>query len=568
MNWSLTDKFIERTLLTTGLFSLFTLFFQALGWNQTPGSLLFFFLLSFAISCFTGISNRCFSSDEEPHDLMTVLSFWGFTFFGLISILFYYNETTGVHAISNPNINGDWPMHLNQTLFLAKTQEFWPANPILAGEPLRYAFGINWLTALFVKAQIPLQPVILGTGMLSILMTTSLLKRTFGAWGLWALFASGGGWGFGRAMLSEAWGPASQLAWKNLFLAVYMPQRGFWWALPCGLFLLRYLFLHWQERKVLKFPFSFVFLWAILPFFHLHSFVAISLFILVTVFHQRAWFSIFKFLPGIPLALFFIFKSVNQENAQGAVRWTRGWMTGSLEPMTALILNWGPWLAVLGVFSIYIFSRPGRRGLLASVLAMTVLFNFLVLAPWDWDQIKIMIWMYLALSYFMAKESAARTSPWVGVALMILIHAAGFLQLLGGLPSVLRPMTLWSLKDQQSVRQLMSTIPTEDKILIAPQPHHPLWSSGRAAVMGYEGHVWAHGVNTEGLKESLTSLFNGQEIQSVRFSKLSANYLLWGPWEKSWFGVEVPPEATWTKLNSVGDYSLYSRSQASTSTGN
>ncbi len=557
----MSDRMIEKVLVTAASFSILTLIFESLGWSQGPWSVAILLLLCFGGSSFARIHSRL--PTEFPDDHFSLISYWCFLTFGVLSVLFYATETTGNHLISNPNINGDWPMHLNQILFLSKTSDFWPVNPILAGEPMRYAFGINWLTAMFVKAGFPVMTLVILSGILSVVMTASLLKKTFGALGLWAFFASGGGWGFSQWMLLEAWGPSSQLAWKNLFLAVYMPQRGFWFALPAGLYLLRFLVGFWDKshshQKVLNFPASFIFLWAVLPFFHLHTFVAVSFFVLITVLNQRAWFAVFSFLPGLPVALFFIFKSVSGENAGRALQWSSGWMTGSLDLVTALMINYGSWLLVLLIVVISILARPGQRFILTSLLALAILFHFVLLAPWPWDQIKIVLWFYLALGYFLAQEIRLQFKPLVGALLIVFLHSVGFVQLMGGWPAILKPTTLWSLADQNSVKQLLNEVPVEERLLIAPEAHHPVWSSGRAVVSGYEGHIWAHGVNTEGLKDSIFALFNGQQIQSLRFSRLSAKFLLWGPYERTWFSQDVPPEAVWIKLKSVGDYSLYSR---------
>lgn len=567
MKWTLSDSGIEKILLTVAGASVISLALSFIGMPWGSWSVAILFLFCYMFSFFGRMHVQLPIEDFQDH-FWSRAFFWIFLSLALLHLLFYFSETTGSHFISNLNLNGDWPYHLNQILYLSKTEKIWPENPILAAEPMRYAFGVNWFSALMIKAGIPLQILILGSGAVSLWMTASLLKKSFGAWGLLALFASGGGWGMSVAVTQDLWGPSSQLAWKNLFLAVYMPQRGFWFALPCGLYLLRFLMSHWHERKGIKFPASFVFLWGVLPFFHLHSFVAISFLVLVTILHQRSWFAAFKFFPVLPIPLFFILKSAGSENVGSSLRWTAGWMTGTIGVGPSWIINFGPWLAILLATAIYIYLRKGQRFIFTGVLSLAILFNFLILAPWDWDQIKITLWMYLALSYFMAREFDRVADPIIGLAIMVLIHWAGLLQFSGGVPSQMKNMALWSLADQKSVRQILTPIPVDERILMAPEPHHPIWSSGRAVVAGYEGHIWAHGVNTEGLKASILSLFNGQQIQSLRFSKLSANYLLWGPLEQKWFGVEAPSEAVWTKINSVGSYSLYSRSSVAAPTPN
>lgn len=566
---SLQIKTIEKVLLVTGGVSLSTLILQNLGLRIEAFSMGILALVCwFFASVFSGIQ-RNLGDPPIRQGLWTEISYNLFFMLAALQFLHYFSETTGSTMIANGNINGDWPYHWNQIQFLSQTQNFWPVNPILASEPMRYAFGINWLSALFLKVGLPMNPLIILSGLFSLWATATLLKKTFGAWGLWAFFASGGGWGLPVASVFTIWGPGSTLPWKNLAMAVYLPQRGFWWALPCGLLLLRYLIEYWSfENKRLKFPISFIFLWAVLPFFHLHTFVAISALIAATVVYQKSFFAPLKFIWGLPMALYFLNKSVSAEAAQGSVRWSWGWMTGDMGVVNSWILNAGPWLLVLVLLGLYTLTKKRERVIFLFVAGLAVLFNFLILAPWAWDQIKIVLWMYLALSFFMAKEAEQRTSPWVAAAFMVLIHFTGLLQFVGGLPSRTGSTNLWKLSDQRIIESLIRSTSPEDVILIAPQPHHPLWASGRAVVAGYEGHVWAHGVNTEGLKAALEALFNGQKIETLRFSKLSAKYLLWGPLERQWFQKDSPSEAVWKLEKSLGDYSLYSAVSASVATPN
>jgi len=69
----------------------------------------------------------------------------------------------------------------------------------------------------------------------------------------------------------------SSVAWKNLYLALFVPQRGFLLALPAGLVLL------WSwRRRLLRgeaglSPWIEGILWEALPLVHLHTFLFVSL---------------------------------------------------------------------------------------------------------------------------------------------------------------------------------------------------------------------------------------------------------------------------------------------------
>src|SRR5262249_26797500 len=134
-------------------------------------------------------------------------------------------------------------LHWTYVRFFARGASFWPANPIAAGDRLRYPLGVDLVTALLAQ---------MGIALPTLLRVMGLLAGLLAAYGLYlwgrgfavAAFLFSGGWA-GLHFARSGW-PTDMpdaLAWKNLFLALFVPQRGFLFALPAGLLLL------WSWRR-------------------------------------------------------------------------------------------------------------------------------------------------------------------------------------------------------------------------------------------------------------------------------------------------------------------------------
>ncbi|HSB62412.1 MAG TPA: hypothetical protein VLI67_11875, partial [Vicinamibacteria bacterium] len=296
-----------------------------------------------------------------------------------------------------PNNYGDLPLHWTYVRFLANGAPFWPENPIAAGERLRYPFGADLFTALFVQLGSSLPALLPGLGVAA----SALAAAALHGWGrgfVVAAFLFSGGWG-GLGLLTGGppGGPLGELSWKNLFLALYVPQRGFLFALPAGLLLLasaRGRLLRggaglpaWVEGV----------LWGVLPLFHLHTFLFVSL---MLGFWAAAMGRVRRALP--PLAWAFVpaawgvWQVTDGFRAAALVWWKPGWTIGRADPLAFLAVNFGLFLPL----AIWALARAGRRRsepllLVGPGLALFAALFFVMLAPWDWDNTKVMLWCYL-----------------------------------------------------------------------------------------------------------------------------------------------------------------------------
>ena len=175
---------------------------------------------------------------------------------------------------------GDLPLHINYIREIANGVSFPPVNPSFASEVLRYPFGPDLYNALWEILGVPMASHLFVVGLLSTIVAVTVL-RWFGSW--WAVggfFLSGGlaGWTLltGHPIAGDL---LTGIDWKNLFLSVFITQRGVLFALPVGILLMestrRIFFGEVRASKTVLTTLGLM--WGILPLFHAHAFVIVSL---------------------------------------------------------------------------------------------------------------------------------------------------------------------------------------------------------------------------------------------------------------------------------------------------
>lgn len=467
---------------------------------------------------------------------------------GAFAFLTVTGDVQGLWRTSSPNNLGDLPFHVHLIEFFAKGAPFPPANPIYSGEPLRYAYAIDLWDALWVKLGLSFHASIILTGLFALLVTLFVLGRTGGFILMSAFFFSGG------LVSSLHWdagfGPSAPLVWKNLFFSVFVTQRGFLWALPAGLTIMRKWHRYLNEPSY-RLNGTFIFLWAIMPFFHLHSFVFLSAWIGITAIAKKripwkmAWFA---WLP-----LFFILRSVGQDNVNAALKWNWAWEIQSVEH---LFRNFGVWLLVPVLMS-WRWIQQRKWTDLAIAWGLTFFAINLQMAPWAWDQIKIILWMYLLWTFW-----ALREFKWQGKwALLIsaVLFWPGFMQWLSGWPSRTGTFEIQSTVDRASLQKLFEGIPVSESVAIELDTRHPMYGLGQSLVLGYPAAVWSHGLPAEKRREQLRAFLGGSQGAESLAQEMGVKWIIWKDNGTS------PPAAWsdwgWVEKRSEGKWHLWGKAQ-------
>jgi len=436
--------------------------------------------------------------------------------------------------ILSPYNLGDLALHISFIRYLASGVPFWPESPILANAPLVYPVGMDLFNSLTLLAGVPLERGLIWCGLAGSALTAWALLRWAGAFGLAAFLFTGGLTGF--AILSgDDWALRDfghDAEWKNAFLTMFVTQRNFLYALPAGLLLL----IHWRrllrsEPGPLPFWVSLVF-YATMPLFSVHAFLFLSVCLVGVFFGVKADESRRELITlGVGALLpasFAVALVTGGFSTTGGIRWHPGWMQGD-SGLLFWVWNFGLMIPAW-VLAIWQVVRLRNREGLALALPATVLFllcAFIAFAPWPWDNTKIMIWCWLAIVPFIWKYVCAPLPvPARGVVLSVLFFT-GAISLVAGLDGR-HGYRLASRSELVETAALVAHLPIDTRFATAPDYAHPVLMAGRRVAMGYDGHLWSHGLDYQEDEAALNRLMLGAPTWRNDAKSLGVDHLFWG----------------------------------------
>jgi len=483
-----------------------------------------------------------------------------------------YAKDNELHILS-PNNLGDLPLHLDFIRYLASGVPFWPESPILTGEPLKYPIGADFFNSLLLAAGLPAERGLVWVGLAGAAATAAALWRWGRGFALAAFLFGGGLAGFawiqiafsGRVYLPDY---QAEATWKNLFLALFVTQRGLLLALPAGLFLLadwRNRFLR-GERGLLP-SWAVLLLYATMPLHNVHAFLALSV-MLAGMFafapdratRLRALVFVACALVPATLCAWIV---TGGFSAGGGVHLQLGWMQHSEKGVPA----WWFWLRNFGLYLVLwivllvvaLFRR--QRETLGIVLPATLLFLaccVVSFAVWPWDNTKMLLWAWLAVAPCIWLGLLA-PMHWLGRAVVcVVLFFTGALSLFAGLDSR-HDYKLVDLDLVENAAGAVQGLDANARFACAPEYWHPLIMLGRKVAVGYDGHLWSHGLKYQDKMRDLDALMDADEGEWEQAAqRLHVDYLYWGaPEEERWPG----SDKTWSTRFPVAakgeDFTIY-----------
>lgn len=493
------------------------------------------------------------SADKFWHGLNAYEKYFFIFIFvgGLFSLVNLYSSPSGGVSTANPNNLGDLPFHLHLIQFFSRGGLFPPENPIFSGVRLSYPYGVDLFDALFVNLGTPETAAIFLTGSCALLASTVMLFRMGGIFLAAAFFFSGGVAMTQGQTWAQSFGPESSLAWKNLFLAVFETQRGFLFALPAGLFLIQKWNKFLRESDYYL-ELNTIWIWAVLPFFHLHTFFILSLWMFLSNLKARK-FQISMIAGGL-LASFFVLRSIGVANVQSAIGFEPFW---NLKTLSAWIINFSSWIMLPFYLSFLWLKRRDFHQLFVA-WALTGFVLMVRLAPYSWDQIKVLVWVYLLWSLWFFNEFVTSTAR--AVLFAAILFWPGFLQWQAGLPSRVHRFEVQSAQDRACVRELIKDLKPNQVVASVINYDNPLLGLGQSLYLGYPGHVWTHGLPLAERQQHLNLLLQGKSDATAQ-SQAAVNWIVFKNQNLMPVGVDLKQLKSfgWTEKKQVGDWALWSR---------
>jgi hypothetical protein len=449
--------------------------------------------------------------------------------------------------ILSPNNLGDIALHLSFIRWLAVAPHWWPASPILVGDPMRYPPGSDLFNALLFRVGVPAEIGLVWCALVGAALAGVALWRWGRAVALAALLFNGG---LGALIfLNKGWGanPDSLLQWKNLFLTLFVTQRGFLFALPAGLILLTAWRREFFRDGCRSIPLlAQALLLAALPLFSIHA----ALFLGATmtgiwILTPKARGALGRLAlvawPLMALAGWMVTTGAGGPSAVHSLGIAMGWMGDGT--VWFWMLNFGVALPLGLLFCGMLFRSDASAEARAFVWPAALVFVACMVirfAPWAWDNTKLMLWSWLVIAPFLWEGLIARRSLLLRVPAAILLFGSGALTLAAGLDAR-HGYDLAKRADLDRMTTLLSDVPPGAVIACAPEYNQPVLMLGHPVVCGYEGHLWSHGLDYKGRWSALNAIMNGDPDWREKARALGISYIIRGDPEKTrWPDSKLP----------------------------
>jgi hypothetical protein len=526
---------------------------------------------AFALAAYLGTSdtatrhNASNSLTEEsfsssPHQRYRHLWLWimaaCFALFALRSFCWLLYIDGEQLKIQSPHNLGDLALHITFIKYFANGVALWPDNPIYVFGKLRYPAGMDLFNALLCLIHIDLTRGLVWTGLLASIATFYGFYRWAGTFGVAGFLINGGiaGFEFFRTLKFVDFQDGKAIAWKSIPLTMFVTQRGLLYAIPAGLLLL------WSWRK--KFssqasqdqhtgPLPFwveLALYTTMPLFHVHTFLALSA---VLVFLFACSDSVIRWHAGALIAgaflpaSFFVWLISDNFHAASMLEWKPGWVMhdsdfgrqnifrfwfdnfGIFIPLALCLLTvcgWRLWKSGIK----WTEKLPEEIAFLLPALAIFVSGLLVKFAPWEWDNLKFMVWAYFLVLPFLWNDLIVRWPISIRVGVCIALFGSGFVSLFGGLAAGRPGFEFSDRGELDAIGMAVRPLPVEARFAAYPTYNHPLLLQGRKVVLGYPGHLWTEGFDYATTYGWFTKLMQGSADWREIARALRVRYIFWG----------------------------------------
>jgi hypothetical protein len=505
------------------------------------------------------------------------------------------------------NNYGDLPFHFSVITSFAYGENLPPQNPIFAGLKFTYPFLIDFLTAFFIRCGADwrsaffVENLALALALVRLIeaLTLKMFNNIVAARIAPVVFLFNGGLGFinffrefgaqsggllnflshlpktytMNAELALASG-AVPLRWGNVFTTLLIPQRSMLFGLP---FVTMIIGLWWMaveerardgatgrrgdgatggndpnspRRPVAPSPrrrylFAAGILAGMLPMLHSHGFfsVVIAGALMVVLFRSWDWIAFFAPMAALaaPQAWYLSGTQIRTQLFKPLDKW---WEAGDANPLLFWMVNAGILILLLIAALLVRKITSSRQALFYSPFALWFFIpNLVALAPWTWDNIKVLVYWSLASAPFVAAALAYLfTRRFIVVrglaaALLIGLTFSGALDVTRAL-SPAENVEVFGQAELEVAALLREKTPPRALILHAPIHNSVVALSGRRSAMGYPGHLWTHGLDYAQRELDVKAIYKGGAQMTEPLSRLGVDYVIIGPAERAELGAD------------------------------
>jgi len=307
----------------------------------------------------------------------------------------------------------------------------------------------------------------------------------------------------------------------------------------------------------------------LLPLIHAHTFLVVmaAAACLALIFRSRwrSWLYFFVVALVVSAPEILWLANTGGVNARSYLGWQPGWDHDTHNVIWFWFVNTGLFIPLL------IIALAWRRGALKlpkRVIWFYVPFifcflipNLIKVAPWVWDNIKVLFLWYVAsaplVAWVLAKWWQQRSFVrWLAPLVLATLLLAGALDVL----RVVSEASEYQEFDAQgiTVASLISAQTSPRSLVLhTPTYNSPVFLTGRRSLLGYPGWMWSRGLDYSERSADIQRIYLGVPEADALLQKYHVDYVLVGPMELASFKVN---EQFWSKykpLSQAGAYRIY-----------
>jgi len=307
----------------------------------------------------------------------------------------------------------------------------------------------------------------------------------------------------------------------------------------------------------------------LLPLVHAHTFLVVMgmAACLVVAFRTtwRSWLCFFAVALVVSTPEILWLANTGGVNTRSYLGWQPGWDHGAHNILWFWFVNTGLFIPLL------VFCLVWRRGTFklsprllkfyAPFLLCFIVPNLVKVAPWIWDNIKVLFLWYVAsttlVAWLLARWWQQRSYfRWLAPVVLLTLILAGGLDVL----RVVSEASEYQEFDAQGIARakfISAQTPPRAVVLHAPTFNSPVFLTGRRSLLGYPGWMWSRGLNYSERGADIQRIYSGAPEADALLRQYGVDYVLIGPAELASLKVN---EQFWSKyalLSQAGAYRVY-----------
>jgi hypothetical protein len=307
----------------------------------------------------------------------------------------------------------------------------------------------------------------------------------------------------------------------------------------------------------------------LLPLIHAHTFLVVMAVAVCLVILFRA--SLQNCLRFFAVAVIVCLPEVLWLANTGGVHtssylgWQPGWDHGTHNVLWFWFVNTGLFIPLLVLCLVW---RRGALALPSRLLKFYLPFifcfivpNLIKVAPWVWDNIKVLFLWYVAsaplVAWFLARWWQQRSiTRWLAPLVFATLIFAGSLDVL----RVVSEAAEYREFDAQGIAAasfISAQAPPRAVVLHTPTYNSPVFLTGRRSLLGYPGWMWSRGLDYGQRNTDIQRIYAGEPDADALLRQYGVDYVLIGPAE---FAASKVNEPFWSQHKQVwqaGAYRVY-----------